>query len=105
MVNKTIDIEICYAHRDKQVLLPQKIAAGTAVGEAIKQSGILEQCPDIDLTVNKVGIFGKVCRLDQIINDTDRIEIYRPLIADPKAIRRQRARQVRKGAIQKSTSG
>nr|WP_207281027.1 RnfH family protein [Thiocystis violacea] len=65
--------------------------AGTRVKEAIEQSGMLSRFPEIDLDLNKVGIFGKLVKLDQPLAEGDRIEIYRPLIADPKASRQRRA--------------
>jgi putative ubiquitin-RnfH superfamily antitoxin RatB of RatAB toxin-antitoxin module len=70
------------------------------VGEAIERSGLLAQCPEIDLAVFKVGIFGKVAKIDQVLEEGDRVEIYRPLIADPKEARKRRAAEgkvLRKG--------
>ena len=84
-------IEVTYALPEEQVLLSLDVDEGTMVEEAVKLSGILEHFSDIDLSKNKVGIFGKVTSLDQVLRDKDRIEIYRPLIADPKESRRKRA--------------
>ena len=84
-------IEVIYALPEEQELITLDVDQGTTVEQAIKQSGILERYTDIDLAVNKVGIFGKIAKTDQELRDKDRIEIYRPLIADPKESRRKRA--------------
>ena len=70
------------------------------VEEVIKRSGILETYPQINLETDKVGIFGKMCKLNASLRDKDRIEIYRKLIADPKESRRQKAEMERKKALQ-----
>lgn len=84
-------IEVAYALPQKQLIIPIKIKAGVTAEEAIKISGIMKKFSEIDLTKNQIGIFGKLTQLDHVMRDHDRIEIYRPLIADPKEIRRQRA--------------
>ena len=84
-------VEVAYALPTQQVLLQLNLPDGATVESAIMKSGVLTQFPDIDLMRNKVGIFSKVVALDTLLRDRDRIEIYRPLIADPKEIRRQRA--------------
>jgi uncharacterized protein len=84
-------IEIAYAKPEQQRLLSLEISAETTVQQAIEQSGIMNQFPEIDLNVNRVGIFSKPCKLDQLLQAGDRIEIYRPLIADPKEARKNRA--------------
>jgi uncharacterized protein len=86
-----IQIEVAYARPEVQVLIPLQVAAGTTLQQAIEQSGVLRRFPDIDLTQQKVGIFGKLSPAQQSLRDGDRVEIYRPLIADPKAVRQQRA--------------
>jgi putative ubiquitin-RnfH superfamily antitoxin RatB of RatAB toxin-antitoxin module len=88
-------VQICCAAPNVQVLRDLTVAAGTSIQDAILQSGILRDVPDVDLTVSRVGIYGKLKPLDTVLRDHDRIEIYRPLIADPKDSRRQRA--VKKG--------
>ena len=88
----TVRIEVAYAGPDDQLVLPVEMPAGTTVERAIRYSGILHRFPEIDLTRNKVGVFGKVCRLDRELNDGERVEIYRALIADPKAARRRAGR-------------
>lgn len=87
-----ITIEIVYALPNKQTVLTLQIEPNTTVQQAIQRSEILKKYPEIDLeSTNKVGIYGKLVKLDTILRHRDRIEIYRPLIADPKEIRRKRA--------------
>ncbi len=93
-------VEVSYALPERQTVRALEVEPGVTVEEAIRASGILEEHPEIDLKENKVGIFGKVTRLDTVLRDGDRVEIYRPLIADPKEARRRRAAQgkaMRKG--------
>lgn len=89
--SEKIFIEVAYAIPATQILIPLDVSQGTTVEEAVKLSGILEQFPEINLAENKLGVFGKVAPPDQILRDKDRVEIYRPLIADPKESRRKRA--------------
>ena len=84
-------IEVIYALPEEQILYSLDVEQGATVEQAIKLSGILEKYPEIDLAKNKVGVFGKATKLDQALRDKDRVEIYRPLIADPKESRRKRA--------------
>lgn len=86
-----INIEIAYAFPDYFYLKSFEIEEGTMIQNAILQSGILQQFTDIDLRENKIGIFSRPVKLTDILQDGDRIEIYRPLLADPKEIRRKRA--------------
>jgi putative ubiquitin-RnfH superfamily antitoxin RatB of RatAB toxin-antitoxin module len=93
--------EVAYGVQNKQALLTVESSSPITAGEAIEQSAILKQFPEIDLKVNKIGIFGKLAKLDTLLSEGDRVEIYRPLIADPKEVRKQRAAQgkaMRKGA-------
>lgn len=94
-------IEVAYATPGEQVILRTQAASGITLEEAIRRSGILERFPEIDLAVNKVGVFGKAAELGAVLSDGDRVEIYRPLIADPKTTRKKRAAQgkvMKKGA-------
>lgn len=84
-------VEVTYALPAEQVLLPLMVDQGTTAEQAILQSGLMEQFHDIDLAKNKIGIFGKVVKPDTELREKDRVEIYRPLIADPKESRRKRA--------------
>ncbi|WP_240481020.1 RnfH family protein [Ectothiorhodospira sp. BSL-9] len=86
-------VEVAYARPEKQVVLEVSLPEGGTVEQAIQESGILDQCPEIDLASNKVGVYGKLAKLNAPLRDRDRVEIYRPLIADPKAVRKQRAAQ------------
>ena len=88
-----IQIEVAYARPDQQVLLPLRVAAGSTVAQVIEASGLLAKFPEIDLAQNKVGIFGKLTKLDTVVRERDRIEIYRALTADPKEVRRKRAEE------------
>jgi len=86
-----ISVEVVYALPDKQYLRSVKLDEGATVEQAIKASGLLSLRKDIDLSSNKVGVFSRPVKLGDVLQDGDRVEIYRPLIADPKELRRQRA--------------
>ncbi|HEX7026880.1 MAG TPA: RnfH family protein [Gammaproteobacteria bacterium] len=88
-------IEVAYARPDEQVILELEVEEPVTVEEAIRRSGMLDRFPEIDLQVNKVGVFSKLTGLDQPLQAGDRVEIYRKLIADPKQARRQRAEQAK----------
>ena len=92
-MNDKVNIEVVYALPNEQILLRKSVPAGTTVAEAIQASGILGKHPEIDLATNKIGIFGKLTKADTVLRGKDRIEIYRPLIADPKEVRRKRAEE------------
>ncbi len=91
-----IKVEIVYGTKDKQLLLQISVTKNSTVGDAIHQSGILGEFPEIDLATNKVGIFSKLSKLDAVLQNKDRVEIYRKLIADPKEVRKQRAAEGKK---------
>lgn len=97
-----ITVEVAYALPQQQLILPIKVQPGCTAEEAVKLSGILNKFTDIDLTINQIGIFGKSVRNDTLLKHLDRVEIYRPLIADPKEVRRQRAAD---GKIMKKGGG
>ena len=108
MANERIDVEVAYARPDEQVILALQVPDGSTIEDAIRRSGVLERFLEIDLATNKVGVFGKVGKLDQPLVAGDRVEIYRPLIADPKEARKQRAaegRAMKKGAAALSEQG
>ena len=84
-------IEVAYALPKKQLIIPIKAKEGITAEEAIKLSGITKKFPEINLETNQIGIFGKLTQRNHVLRERDRVEIYRPLIADPKEIRRQRA--------------
>lgn len=87
----TIPVQVCYALPDRQIVRDLFVTAGTSLQQAIEQSGILQALPEINLAHERVGIFGKTRSLDVILREHDRVEIYRPLIVDPKEARRRRA--------------
>ena len=84
-------VEVAYALPDKQSLVSLEVEEGTTIIEAIEASGILDTYDQIDLTRDRVGIFSKFATLDTVLREKDRVEIYRPLIADPKKVRKERA--------------
>lgn len=90
MPNK-ITVEVAYALPSQQLIVPVQVENGATVETAIAASDILKKFPEIDLNVNKVGVFGKLSQLSAPLRHLDRVEIYRPLIADPKEVRKQRA--------------
>jgi uncharacterized protein len=97
-----INIEVVYALPDQQTLLKKAVPVGTTVMEGVIASGLLEKFPDLDLSAHKLGIFGKLTKADAVLRDKDRIEIYRPLLADPKEVRRRRAEE---GKVMKKGGG
>ena len=86
-----ITVEVVYARPERQVIVELALKPGTTLGDAVTASGLLMQFPEIDLSRAKVGIFSKLSRLDTVLGDGDRVEIYRPLEVDPKQARRRRA--------------
>lgn len=97
-----IMVEVAYALPSKQMIIPLKVQIGTTAEQAVRASGLIEKFPEIDLTVNKIGIFGKLVKNDTVLRALDRVEIYRPLIADPKEVRKQRAAE---GKVMKKGGG
>ena len=85
-----MNVGVCYAEADRQLWLRLEVPEGSDVKKAIELSGVLQQFPEIDLDQQKVGIFGKITKLDAEINEGDRIEIYRKITADPKLVKRRR---------------
>jgi len=83
-------VEVAYAREDKQQILDLMVNQGTTLEQAVQQSGILKMFPEIDLNLNKIGVFGKLGKKTAELKAGDRVEIYRPLIADPKEVRRKR---------------
>src|ERR1700690_695984 len=97
-----ITVEVAYALPAQQVIVAVQVGEGTTIAQAVTASGLLEKFPDINLAANKVGVFGKLSKLETVLRDRDRVEVYRPLIADPKEVRRQRAEQ---GKVMKKGGG
>ena len=84
-----MNVGVAYADKFKQVWLKLEVPDESTVRQAIEHSGLLEQFPEIDLTNQKVGIFGKVTKLDAKVGEGARIEIYRPITADPELVERR----------------
>ena len=97
-----INIEVVFALRDEQTLFKKAVPSGCTVMEGIQASGLLDKYSELDLAAHKLGIFGKLTKADTVLRDKDRIEIYRPLIADPKEVRRRRAEE---GKVMKKGGG
>lgn len=91
MSTEHITVEVAYALPQQQLIIPVQVSKEATAEEAVKASGILEKFPEIDLGKNQIGIFGKLTKLATTLRHLDRVEIYRPLIADPKEVRKQRA--------------
>ncbi|MCF8198977.1 MAG: RnfH family protein [Sulfuritalea sp.] len=88
---ESINVEVIYAMPDHQEVATLALPEGSTAGQAIEASGLLSKYPEIDLSKNKIGIYAKLAKPDTALRDRDRVEIYRPLIADPKEVRKQRA--------------
>jgi putative ubiquitin-RnfH superfamily antitoxin RatB of RatAB toxin-antitoxin module len=102
-----VSVEVIYALKDKQELVALKLPAGATAGEAVERSGLLGKYPEIDLARNKLGVFARLVKPDAVLRDRDRVEIYRPLIADPKEVRKKRAAEgkvMKKGAGEQDVS-
>ena len=102
--DNTIKVEVAYALPEKQAILALTVDAGTTVLQAAQRSGVVEQFEGVDLDNAKFGIFGKVVSPTQVLHDGDRVEIYRPLIADPKEVRKARAARVKERKAQESSA-
>ncbi|WP_295475276.1 RnfH family protein [uncultured Pseudomonas sp.] len=98
MPEPLIDIEVVHAGVDRQVLLTLQVPAGSTLMQAVLASGIAQSFPELDLQASAMGIFGKVVKdpAAHVLEAGDRIEIYRPLLADPKEVRRLRAAKTAK---------
>lgn len=92
-MSETINVEVVYALPHEQALIKLRLPVGATVADAVQASGIAGKHPEIDLSRNKLGIYGKLTKADAVLRDRDRVEIYRPLIADPKEVRRKRAEE------------
>lgn len=105
-MSEQITVEVAYALPQRQSLLTVSVNRHSTVQQVIEQSGILQQYDDIDLEQQKVGIWSRPVKLDEVVKAGDRIEIYRPLIADPKDLRRRRAEKAKEeGRADKVTGG
>lgn len=97
-----IRIEVAYALAERQEIIKLKLPEGSTLQQAVEASGLLQKHADIDLAKGKFGIYGKLAKPEAVLRDRDRVEIYRPLIADPKEVRKQRAAE---GKVMKKGGG
>lgn len=86
-----MQVYVCYATPVREYIRTMQVEPGTTIGQAIEQSGVLQEFPEINLASAPVGVYAKKKTLDTVLRERDRIEIYRPLVADPKDSRRRRA--------------
>ncbi len=89
--SRKMTVEVAYARPDEQAIIPVEVPEGATLEQAVVLSRIQERFPEIDLATARVGVFGKLAKSSAVLRPGDRVEIYRPLIADPKAVRRERA--------------
>jgi putative ubiquitin-RnfH superfamily antitoxin RatB of RatAB toxin-antitoxin module len=99
---ETIHVEVAYARAERQEVIPLVLPAGATLQQAVEASGLPAKYPEIDPAKGKFGIYSKLARPDAVLRDRDRVEIYRPLIADPKEVRKQRAAE---GKVMKKGGG
>jgi putative ubiquitin-RnfH superfamily antitoxin RatB of RatAB toxin-antitoxin module len=92
-MTETLAIEVVFAQMRHADIARIKLPEGASLKDAIEASGLLQKHPEIDLENGKFGVFGKLAKLDTVLRAGDRVEIYRPLIADPKEVRRRRAEE------------
>lgn len=90
--DKWISVEVAYALPDRQIIIPLTVRQGAVVREAVLRSGVVGLFPEIDPDRDKVGVFGRVTAADRVLREGDRVEIYRTLMADPRDLRKRRAR-------------
>jgi len=102
MSDRKIKIELVYALPQEQSLFSLEVPPASTIADAIVLSGLLEKYPEIDLEKGKFGLFGKLSKSDTVLREKDRVEIYRPLLADPKEVRRKRAEE---GKVMKKGGG
>ena len=88
-----IEVTVVYALPLHACCVRLRVPGGATVEEAIRRSGLLERFRELDLSRNKVGIYGRWVRLDALLREGDRVEVYQPLVADPREVRRRRARR------------
>ena len=102
MSENKIQIEVVYALPHEQFLLKLEVPQQTTIAQAVRLSGLPEKYPEIDLEKGKFGLYGKLSKSDVVLREKDRVEIYRPLLADPKEVRKKRAEE---GKVMKKGGG
>ncbi|MDP4789371.1 MAG: RnfH family protein [Haliea sp.] len=90
-----MQVEVAYALPDRQAIIPLQVTAGTTALEAAQRSGVADRFEGIDLEDSRLGIFGKLVTPEHVLQAGDRVEVYRPLKADPKEVRKARAARVK----------
>jgi hypothetical protein len=90
---ETLHVDVVYALPQRQELVKLTLPVGSTLQQAVEASGLLQRYPEIDLGKLKLGVYGKLSKPDALLRDRDRVEIYRPLIADPKEVRKKRAEE------------
>ncbi|NQZ94503.1 MAG: RnfH family protein [Moritella sp.] len=104
MVSTKINVEVIYALPKEQITFTVSVEQGATAQQAIEASGILAKYPEIELNKNKLGIYSRLIKLDTVLQDGERVEIYRPLTADPKEMRKRRALKAKEeGRIHEKT--
>ena len=93
-MNPLIDIEVAYATPQRQAVIRLRLPPGSTLRQAVERSGLLAEFPEISLETCKLGVFGRLRKADELLEAGDRVEIYRPLIADPKQARRARVKKL-----------
>jgi putative ubiquitin-RnfH superfamily antitoxin RatB of RatAB toxin-antitoxin module len=96
-MTEEVQVWVSYAKPGEEFIHPMRVAPGTTIGQAIESSGVLARFPEINLVTQPVGIYGKKKTLETVLRERDRVEIYRPLVADPKDSRRKRAAKKESG--------
>ena len=96
MSDSPLQIEIAYAEPQRVIVKTLRLPPGSRVADALRLAALDPDFNGVDLANSALGIFGRVTRTDNALHQGDRIEIYRPLAADPKVARRERAKQARK---------
>lgn len=99
---ESIQVEVAYARPDRQEVVRLQLPQGSTLRQAVEASGLAQRYPEIDLAKGRFGIYAKLAKVDTVLRDRDRVEIYRPLIADPKEVRKQRAAE---GKVMKKGGG
>lgn len=93
MADDVITIEVAYGTAENQTLIELQVRRGTTLIEAIRLSAIADKCPEINIDDSRKGLFGKLANDEKVLKNHDRVEIYRPLLVDPKEARRRRAQK------------
>ncbi|WP_092486237.1 RnfH family protein [Candidatus Ichthyocystis hellenicum] len=105
MSTESLNVKMVYALREEAVIISLSVPVGSTIEDVIKMSGILDRFPEIDLDQQKVGVYGRLSDLSAAVHDGDRVEIYRPILVDPKEVRRLRANKVLLSRGSKPTGG